>query len=99
MRRFYCQLDVNKNDKRLGILKKIMKMMGLNDCWISTGKNYQQGLTWCNGNNIPQSTLNYVFSSEHMNFPFIDISLRQVPYVDNARFSDHLGVNFKLYTG
>ena len=73
--------------------------MELNDCWISTGKNYKQGLTWCDGNNIPQSRLDYVFTSEHMNFPLNDIFLRKAPNVDNTRLSDHLGINFELSTG
>ena len=36
-------------------------MLDLNDCWISTGKNYKQGLTWCDGNNNPQSRLDYAY--------------------------------------
>ena len=29
---FNCQLDVNNNDKSAGTLKKILKMIELNDC-------------------------------------------------------------------
>ena len=68
-------------------------MMDLIDCWISTGKKYKKGLKWCDGNNIPQSRLDYVFASEHMNFPLIDFFYEKHQMLI-MQDSDHLGINF-----
>lgn len=35
-----------------------------------------QGLTWCHGDNTPQSKIDYVFTSENLVFPLNDIFLR-----------------------
>ena len=46
---FNCQIDTNNKDKSVSVLKKILKTFCFKDCWLSGGKTYEQGLTWCNG--------------------------------------------------
>lgn len=80
------------------MLKKILKTFCFKDCWLSSGKSYKQGLTWCNGNNVPQSRVDYVFTLEQLSFSMNNIFLRKAPTIDNNRFTDHLGIFLELYT-
>ena len=95
---FNCQIDSERNDKSVDILKKIMKTFYLKDSWLHLGKSNEQGFTWCDGNNVPRSRIDYVFISEYSCFPLNNMYLRKTPAVDDSRLTDHLGIIFELCT-
>lgn len=95
---FNCQIDTNNKGKSVSVLKKILKTFCFKDCCLSGGKTYEQGLTCCNGDNVPQSRIDCVFTSEQLSFPMNNIFLRKAPNIDNNRFTDHLGIFLELYT-
>lgn len=37
-----------------------LKTFSFKDCWLSSGKNYKQGLTWSNWDDVPQSRTDYL---------------------------------------
>lgn len=61
-------------------------------------KTYKQGLTWCDGDNVPQSRIDYVLTLEPLSFSMNYIFLRQAPNIDNNRFTGYLGIFLYLYT-
>lgn len=54
-RDFNCQMHTNNNDKSVVVLMITLKTFSFKDCWLSSGKNYKQGLTWSNWDDVPQS--------------------------------------------
>ena len=95
---FNCQLDSKQNDKSTKTLEKLLKLYSLNDCWISSGKTKINGLSWCDGENIPKSRIDYVFINKSIFLPLCDITLRRAPSVEGKCLSDHLGLNLDLST-
>ena len=52
-----AKLTINKVIITVNIPKKILKTLSLKDSWIYFGKKSEQGLTWCDGDNVPKSRI------------------------------------------
>jgi hypothetical protein len=76
--------------------KKFIHMFNLTDSWTLNEKPQDQGLTWSDANNRPQSRIDYVFISKDIVYPLCSMFLRRAPNVEDQRFSDHLGIRFEF---
>lgn len=97
---FNCQIYTNNNNESVSysMKMKILKTFCFKDCWLTSGKTYKKGLTWCNGDTFPERRIDYVLTSEQLSFPINNSFLRKAPNTDNNRFTDHLGIFPKLIT-
>lgn len=70
----------------------------MNDAWLKSGKASNDGLTWCNRENIPKTRIDFVFTADNRCYQLNSIFLREAPKLDNIRLSDHLGIICELNT-
>lgn len=63
---FNCQVHCQQNDKSLKTLEKFWNFFALSNCWISSGKTTINGLTWCDGENSPQSRIDCFFQWKYI---------------------------------
>lgn len=94
------KIDVCHTKKSVAILGRIVTTHNLIDGWVGSGKLYSDGNTYVksiNGN--AESRLDYVFLSKDIFLSLDEISLLVGPDVNNKRFSDHIGIHFKMNTG
>ena len=96
---FNCQLD-KSNDKSSSILKKFINMFNLTDSWTSSAKSQDQGFTWCDANNRPQSRIDYVFISKnivHMYIHYVAYSYGFSDYLEYALNLTVLNIGNSMY--
>ena len=91
---FNCKLDC-KNDKSARKLHDILHMLDLKDIW-RTIHNDLSGYTWCDGNNVPFSRIDYVFVSKQFFLTVDKIIIRRIPgsHSGGRRMSDHRVLKF-----
>lgn len=58
----------------------------------------EKGLTWGDGDNVPQSRIDYVLTLEPLSFSMKNIFLKKAPNIDNNRFTGYLDIFLYLYT-
>ena len=54
----------------------------------------KHGYTWCDGQGIPKSRIDYVFISEEFDLDIASILTKKSPSIKNVRLSDHLAIKF-----
>ena len=91
---FNCNVKSEK-DKSGKTVRDIIQRFDLVDLW-STLKPDKNCLTWCDGNGLPKSRIDYVIASKHFCYAPENIFLRKAPNVNNCRMSDHLSIVFKF---
>lgn len=94
------KIDVCHTEKSVAILGRIVTTHNLIDGWVGSGKLYSDGNTYVKSiNGKAESRLDYVFLSKDIFLSLDEISLLVGPDVNNKRFSDHIGIHFKMNTG
>lgn len=64
------------------------------DLWLNL--NHQKnGNTWCDGQNVPKSRIDYVFFTDNFCHKPLNFFLRKPPNVSKSRLSDHPALVFK----
>ena len=95
---FNCKLDC-QHDRSARKLKNIIDSLDLFDFWRVKHKDLN-GYTWCNGNDVPFSRIDYVFVSKMFFLDTNTIIIRRIPgsHSGGRRMSDHrvLKFNFKI---
>ena len=95
---FNCKLDCQQ-DRSARKLQTIIDSLELFDFWRVKHKDLN-GYTWCNGNDVPFSRIDYVFISKMFFLDTNTIIIRRIPgsHSGGRRMSDHrvLKFNFKI---
>lgn len=60
------QLDSKQIYKSAKILEENIRLITLNDWWVSGGKSGPQGLSWCDGDGTPKSRIDFIFRNENV---------------------------------
>lgn len=91
---FNCNIE-NTSDKSSEYLKHALKSLEMYDAWRHK-HNTLNGYTWCNGEDIPSSRIDYVFISKNFVFDFENIIIRRIPgtHSSGKRMSDHRVLKF-----
>ena len=94
---FNCSLDENKEDKSVNILKGLLNNLDLIDLW-SKIKPSDKVYTWCNGENVATSRIDYIFISKFFCYQYDSLRLQKIPgsHSKDVRMSDHLSLQFCL---
>ena len=58
--------------------------------------NDKAGFTWCDGENIPKSRIDFVFISNNFDMKLDKMCTRKPPSVNKTRLSDHLAIRFNF---
>ena len=98
-RDFNCLLDSDSNgDKSVHTLKNVIKGLDLLDVWRNM--NTEPGFTWCDGEDVPKSRIDYIFISREFAYIPCNIITRIVPgkHSNNTRMSDHRCIKLTLNT-
>ena len=96
---FNCLLDSDSNgDKSIHTLKNVIKGLDLLDVWRNL--NVEPGFTWCDGEDVPKSRIDYIFISREFTYIPCNIITRIVPgkHSNNTRMSDHRCIKLTLDT-
>ena len=64
--------------------------------YVENGKNDVPGYTWCDGQNVPKSRIDFILVSELFHYSFDNIYLRNGPTISNTRMSDHKAIRFSF---
>ena len=85
----------DKNDKSSCKLNDVVNFFELNDVWANKHKELN-GYTWCNGNDVPYSRIDYVLVSNDFHFCLENIIVRRIPgsHSGGNRMSDHRALRF-----
>jgi exonuclease III len=74
---FNCDLDnQNNTDKSVNTLRQFNDDFELIDIWISLYNNDKELFTWCTGENIPTSRIDYIFISSNLCFKPNNLTVR-----------------------
>jgi exonuclease III len=94
---FNCSLDENKQDKSGNILNNILHKLELIDLWEKMKPN-NNGYTWCNGENVATSRIDYFFISKSFCYQYESFRLQKIPgsHSNGVRLSDHLSLQVSL---
>ena len=74
---FNCKI-AERNDKSSCKLNDIVNCFELRDIWVDKHKEFN-GYTWCNGNDVPYSRIDYVFVSSDFHYCIEKIIIRRIP--------------------
>ena len=88
-------LQTVNNDKSSRILQELLDYLDVKDLWRQVNPD-KEGFTWCDGDNIPKSRIDYVFVSNDCNLIFDKFYTRKPPKVKSVRMSDHLSLRFQM---
>ena len=90
---FNCKLDEKHHcfDTSISKLNSIIKRCRLVDSWTQLNES-KVGYTWCNAQQKPSSSIDYIFISDNFSLSIDSMTLRNCPQVKNNRMSDHLGL-------
>ena len=95
-RKFYLNCKIaERNDKSSCKLNDIVNCFELRDIWVDKHKELN-GYTWCNGNDVPYSRIDYVFVSSDFHYCIEKIIIRRIPgsHSGGNRMSDHRALIF-----
>ena len=86
---FNCNIE-NTPEKSSEYLKNILKLLNMYDAWRHKHDTLN-GYTWCNGEDIPSSRIDYVFISKNIVFDFENIIIRRIlgTHSNGKRMSYH----------
>ena len=94
------KIDICSTEKSVTNLGRIVTTHNLIDGWVGSGKFPSDGLTYAKSKTEKaKSRLDYVFLSKDIFISLDEISLLVGPDVNQHRFSDHIGIHFKMNTG
>ena len=81
---------MDKNDRSSCKLVDMVDYLEMNDIWLEKHDKLN-GFTWCNGNDVPYSRIDYVFVSSNFHYCVDKIIIRRIPgsHSGGNRMSDH----------
>lgn len=95
---FNCPSDNLNPDESVHFLKLLLNKLDLCDLWKHMNGN-NQGYTWCNGANIPASSIDYILKSTFC-YACENIRIQRIPrsHSNGTRMFDHKCLIFSLTT-
>ena len=91
----YSQTNNVNVDRSSRVLHELIEFIDVSDVWRLCNPN-KSGFTWCDGENIPKSRIDYVFISNNFDMKLDKMYTRKPPSVNNTRMSDHLAIRFNF---
>ena len=86
------------SDKSTVKLNAVCKNIDLIDVWSEKHGN-MTGYTWCDGENVPKSRIDYMFLSKDFIYDVKQIIVRKIPgtHSNGSRMSDHRALKCTFY--
>ena len=86
-----------ERDKSAKVLQNITTRMNMSDTWHDLHEQLF-GFTWCDGNDIPKSRIDYVFLTENFIYNLDKIIIRRIAgtHSNGCRLSDHRALKFSF---
>lgn len=84
----------SKKDKSSKLMQDIITKFSFIDLWSELNPQ-KKGLTWCDGQNIAKSRIDYVFFTDNFCYKPVKMFIRKLPNVSKVRLTDHLALIFK----
>lgn len=81
-------------DKSAKILQDTISKFSFIDLWLNL-YHQKNGNTWCEGQNVHKSRIDYVFFTDNFCHKPLNFFLRKPPNVSKSRLSDHPALVFK----
>ena len=91
----YSQTNNVNADRSSRVLHELIEFIDVSDVWRLCNPN-KSGFTWCDGENIPKSRIDYVFISNNFDMKLDKMYTRKPPSVNNTRMSHHLAIRFNF---